>query len=377
MKTLPLPRALGLLLLGFFLVGATECQQEPHTVVAPQLSSTQALLNEKDQQIAVLKQQEADLKTQREAERQNASKAASNFQGVLKAAEYMADSPPKEAVVDESKLGIARLPADDPQETVRALQRVVLIVTGQRDEARKLYDAAAADAVQAKAVIAAKDQALAAKDAEIGARDAKIAELNNAMLAEQKKAAADLQNAFATKEAEIQKLKDEQAAKERRLWVNTLRISSIGVVVAGIAAIAISQGALWAQGGLLIVGGALLFGFGIAIDVLTSQRWFPYAVGVVVLLVLAAGAWWIYELWKNNRLNDMVLAAVQDIKDTSEATGSKLWDGVRDHFIYRLGNSDSYWGQVIQKKLVQRGLIAAPGAAAPVAAAPAPPAKPA
>jgi hypothetical protein len=38
------------------------------------------------------------------------------------------------------------------------------------------------------------------------------------------------------KNREIQQLKDEQAAKERRLWVNTLRITSVAVVVAGIAA---------------------------------------------------------------------------------------------------------------------------------------------
>jgi hypothetical protein len=376
MKTHPLFRALALLLLGFFLVGATECQQDSKTVVAPQLPATQSLLAEKDRQLEDLKKQEADLKSQRDAERQNASKAASNFQGVLKAAEYLPESPPKEAVVDESKLGITRLPADDPQETVRALQRVVLIVTGQRDEARKLYDAAAADAIQAKAVIAEKDKALAAKDAEIGARDTRIAELNNAMLAGQKKAAADLQNAFAAKDAEIQKLKDEQAAKERRLWVNTLRIGSVGIVLAGIAAIAISQGALWVQGGLLVLGGALLFGFGIAIDILTSQWWFPYAAGFVALLVLAGGGWWIYELWKTDRLNDKVLAAVQDIRSTSEATGSKLWAEVREHFIRRLGGSNGYWGRVIQQKLVQKGLIAGTGPAAPAAPA-APPPRPA
>ena len=65
---------------------------------------------------------------------------------------------------------------------------------------------------------------------------------------------------------------------------------------------------------------------------------------------------------------------IQDIKDTSEATGSKLWNEAREHFIYRLGDKNGFWGQVVQKKLVQNGLIAAPVAtsvAAPAAPTPA------
>ena len=58
---------------------------------------------------------------------------------------------------------------------------------------------------------------------------------------------------------------------------------------------------------------------------------------------------------------------IQDIKDTSEATGSKLWNEAREHFVYRLGDKDGYWGKVVQKKLVQNGLIAAP-ASAPIVA---------
>jgi len=65
---------------------------------------------------------------------------------------------------------------------------------------------------------------------------------------------------------------------------------------------------------------------------------------------------------------------IQDIKDTSEATGSKLWNEAREHFIYRLGDKNGFGGQVVQKKLVQNGLIAAPVAtsvAAPAAPTPA------
>ena len=60
-----------------------------------------------------------------------------------------------------------------------------------------------------------------------------------------------------------------------------------------------------------------------------------------------------------------MLTAVHDIKDTSEATGSKLWNEAREHFNYRIGDKDSFWGQVIQKKLIQKGLIAAAPKAAP------------
>jgi hypothetical protein len=66
---------------------------------------------------------------------------------------------------------------------------------------------------------------------------------------------------------------------------------------------------------------------------------------------------------------------IQDIKDTSEATGSKLWNEAREHFIYRLGDKNGFWGQVVQKKLVQNGLIAAPVATSVTAPAAPTPAK--
>jgi len=375
MKTIFVLRAIAVPLLGFFLIGATDCPKNLPRPDPLDPEATKRLIDEQNATINALKQQADTEKTQRSDEQQKAAKAASCFQGVLKAAEYMPASLPKDAVIDESKLGVARLPPDDPQETVLALQRVVLIVTGQRDAAMELYNTAMTDLKKANDAIKEREKALATRETEIAARESKIIELTNQMNEEQKKAAAALKNAFDLRDQEIQKLKDEQAAKERRLWVSTLRVSAVAIVVAGIAAIAISQGALWAQGGLLILGGALLFGFGITIDLLTSQWWFPYAAGVVVLLVLAGGGWWIYELWKTHRLNDKLLAAVQDIKDTSEATGSQLWNQAREHFVYRLGDKDGYWGQVIQKKLIQQGLIAAPASAPIVAPSTATPAK--
>ena len=59
MKARSVLRAVALLLLGFFLVGATECQSNPKTVVAPQLGATDQLLQEKDKQIADVKNQAA------------------------------------------------------------------------------------------------------------------------------------------------------------------------------------------------------------------------------------------------------------------------------------------------------------------------------
>ena len=109
---------------------------------------------------------------------QASTRTASSFKGVLKAAEYFPDDDrnrlPKEAVVTESSQGIKWLPADDPQETVKALERVVAIVTGQRDKAQELYKAASEEALKANEAIKAKDEAIKAKDAvtrtAIGAR---------------------------------------------------------------------------------------------------------------------------------------------------------------------------------------------------------------
>jgi len=58
----------------------------------------------------------------------------------------------------------------------------------------------------------------------------------------------------------------------------------------------------------------------------------------------------------------MLRGAETFIKDTSEATGSQPLEPGREHFNYRIGDKDSFGARSFRRKLIQKGLIAAPAA---------------
>ncbi len=141
------------LLLIPLILGLSACETKTNDIVVPEGPKAAELNKAKDAQIADLATQLGAVKDQRTKEQSEAAKAASSFKGILKANEYQAPGKPTEAVKEEASVGLSRLPPDDPAETVKALQRVVELIEGQRDKALADFAAARHEGDEAKKTI--------------------------------------------------------------------------------------------------------------------------------------------------------------------------------------------------------------------------------
>lgn len=310
--------------------------QSPDAIVLAEGPKTTLLGQTKDEQIKGLKQQVLDEQAARALEQALAAKASSNFLGVLKALEYTDQSPGRDAATEESKLGIQRLGKDDPAETVKALQRVIDVVTGQRDKAMKDYATARGETEAERVKVAAKDKELSERDAIIKNRDGQIAMLETEKKVEQDAHKADVEKALALKNAEIQRVKDEFASKERATWVLWTRIAGLLFIVGG-AVIAIVF--------KIVPEGAAFVGVGVAIglvsifiDWITQQWWFGWACGGTILIIVSVGGYALWRMYKKNTLLTKVTAVIQDIKDESATLKNDLAAKVDEHMDYRLGD---------------------------------------
>jgi len=288
---------LTILLLACFMMGS-QCQTTS-TVVAPQGPTAAELSAVKDEQIAALKKQAEEQKAQRAREQAEAAKAASSIKGgILKANGYQPPGPPTDAINEEAKVALTRLPADDPAETVASLERAIKMIEGKREEALALYATARKEAEAKQQVIVTKDKELEKRDKEIAARDGRISELEKAAQAEREKAAVDLTKAMEKKDKELADFKKEMASKERAAWVLWTRIAGLGFIIIGaIMAIVfkiIPEGASFAGVGVLI-GLISIF-----ISWLTSQPWFMWLCLGITVIIIALGIYAIYRIWKKH-----------------------------------------------------------------------------
>lgn len=347
-------RIAALTLLAIFTMGATECQHTD-TVVLPEGPKAAALGKTKDEQIVDLTKQASDLKVARAGEQAEAAKAASNIKGILKAKDYLDPSPPVEAIKAEGELGLTRLPPDDPAETVKALERVVLIVTGQRDEALKRYAEADTATKAARAQINAQDVEIAKRDQTIKTRETEIANLKTAADTERTQHAADVKKALDGKDIEIAKIKADFASKERATWVLWTRIAGLGLIIVGVVLLAVFK--MITEGAGLAAGGVIIGLISIFIDWLTAQVWFPWMCGFILLGILAAGAYAIYRMWKAHTLQAKTMSALQDLKDEATTLGTDAWSKVAEHLDYRLGDKNSFWAKAQSQAVVALGLV--------------------
>lgn len=332
------------------MMGFTNCSTAP--VIIPEGPKAAALSTAKDEQIVGLTAQVKAEQEARALEQALAAKAASNFLGVLKALDYMDFSPAREAAAEESKLGKQRLGKDDPEETVKALERVVLLVTGQRDEALRRYAEADSAAKAAHAEITAKNAEIAKRDDVIKVRETEIDRLTQEKLAEQTKHADDIKKVLAAKDAEIQRIKDEAASKERAQWVLWTRIAGLGLIVVGVIIMVVFK--IVREGAGLAASGVVIGLISIFIDWLTAQAFFPWMMGAIILATLGAGGYALWRMYKTHTLHSKLTAAMQDLKDEAGTLGQDTWDKVEEHIKYRLGDK---WGRE-QKHLVgELGLI--------------------
>lgn len=329
-------RIFGICALSVLLMGQ-QCQSTD-TVILPTGPKAAALMAAQTEQIKGLT---AQVKAEQEArlmEQAMASKAASGLKGILRARDYLPDSPAKEAIGLESDLALKNLPPDNPAETVKALERVVAIVTGQRDEAQRLYQQANAATTAERAAKEAKDREIADRDVTIHNREARIAVLIDEAADEKATHAADVKKVLDAKDKALKDQADEFASKERATWVLWARIISLGLIVVG-AVIAVvfkivPEGA--ALGGVgLLVGLVSIF-----VDWVVHQWWFGWAMGGCILAVLVGGGFALWRAYKRQTLQTKVTAALQDLKDESKTLGNDVWDKVTEHLDYRLGDKD-------------------------------------
>jgi len=343
------------LILAFLMLGSRGCVTTD-TVVVPEGPAAAQLSAEKDKQIAGLV---AQVKAEQEArllEQALASKASSNFLGVLKALEYMDPSPAREAASEESKLGKERLGKDDPVETVKALQRVIDIVTGQRDKALKDYAVAHGETEQERAKVAANDREIADRDAKIKAGEEELTKLTAAAQIERDQHAEDIKKALAAKDAEIKRIKDEAASKERATWILWARILSLGFIAIGALAMIVFK--IVPEGAGLVGAGVLIGIITMFVEWLVNQWWFFPLCGVILLGALVAGGFAIYRMWVRHKLDEKKTQAIQDLRDEAAAKGdTKAIDTLDEHLEYRMGKDGSFWQKAQLKTEVDLGLI--------------------
>jgi len=349
------------------MMGNRGCQTTD-TVVLPEGPAATQLNAEKDKQIAGLV---AQVKAEQEGRLMGqalAAKAASGLKGIQKARTYLEESPVKEAIGLESDLALTRLPPDDPAETVKALERVVLIVTGQRDEAEKRYKEADAQTKVERAAKEAKDKELADRDVELKKRADALIQLAKDKDAETVARKADFEKAMAAKDAEIKRIKDEAASKERATWILWTRIAGLGFIIIG-AIIAIVFKII-PEGASFVGVGVLIGLISIFIDWITQQAWFPWLCVGIIVAILSIGGYALYRMWVRHKLDEKKTQAIQDLRDEAAAKGdTKAIDTLDEHLEYRMGKDGSFWQKAQLKTEVDLGLIDIEGekAVAPVA----------
>lgn len=194
----------------------------------------------------------------------------------------------------------------------------------------------------------------------------KIAEGENALTELKKKAeeerktlAATMQTAFDDKQKELTNLQDDIRSKERRFWVNTVRITGIALIVVGIGILAISKGLMLTQGVIFLLGGAVVIGIGMAYDIVASQSWFPYVACLLGVGVLGGGGWTCWHLYQQGKLNSTAVSVFNDIKtecDTLGDKGSEIWQKLEPHIEYRFGQVGSAAREQLRKLQVSLGL---------------------
>lgn len=356
------------LILAFLMLGSRGCVTTD-TVVVPEGPVAAQLSAEKDKQIAGLV---AQVKAEQEArllEQAQASLVAANLEGILFAAEHVPTGLPRNAIEEEAKLGKERSPPANPAELLKAKDRVIAILNGEVEKAKALYGAAFDEAKQAKAQIAAKEREIAERDAKIKAGDEALVKLAKDAETERIAHADDMKKALAAKDAEIKRIKDEAASKERATWILWARILSLGFIAIGALAMIVFK--IVPEGAGLVGAGVLIGIITMFVEWLVNQWWFFPLCGIILLGALIAGGFAIYRMWVRHKLDEKKTQAIQDLRDEAAAKGdTKAIDTLDEHLEYRMGKDGSFWQKAQLKTEVDLGLIDTEGEKAVVAIVP-------
>lgn len=333
----------------------SKCQTDS-TVILPQGPQAAQLSQAKDEQIKEQAKQIDELKTTRAAEQKQASLAAANFEGVLYGAEHVDPGLPRNAIEEEAKLGKARLPEADPQEVIKAKDRVIAILQNEVAKAKELYGKAFDEAAQTKAQLAQKDKELNQRDQDLKTRDAKIEALNEAAKMEAQKHENDVRDLIAKKDKEKADLIKEYESKERATWVLWARIISLALILGGTLLIVFLK--MFYEGGGAIAAGMIIALLSMFVNWLVSQWWFMPLMCVLALVIIVIVGFALYHTWKKHRLSEKKAQAIQDYIDEKTIKGNiSAAEDLKEHLTYRIGGKDSFWGKEQAKEVTELGLI--------------------
>jgi predicted nucleic acid-binding Zn-ribbon protein len=323
------------------------CQTAPAPVINAQTGDeNKKLVEDLNGQIATLKSQVQTLNEKLSEKDKIIGKVAGSATGIDVGVQHIeGESRGKDVVVAENTL-IKKATGEPPaEERAAAAERTLAILQGDLKRQQELYGKATAQIDETKKVIAQKDLEISNRDQEIKNRDAALAEQKKKSDQEAVATASKWQGVVNGYENRITTMKNEQAAKERKLWINTLRFGGFGIVLLGVIALAVTSGRALAPGLILIGSGALVILIGVAIDILTSQWWFPYAAGLVGLIFLFGLGWFCWNLFKAHKNGETSVAMLNDMKTEAETLASKgdaeaksLLDQIKSHAEYRFGD---------------------------------------
>lgn len=326
------------------------CHQEP---VAPQVNA--AMGTENTELFNGLKKENVKLQSKVSLYEETMSRIAGNAYGIgigLKHVPAEADNAKGvEIIAAENNLIAKAVGEPTPEQRAATDARTIAILQNDLVKKNELYNGALTKIDTAK-----KDNEKLTED--VKALEVKNKEQEVKAKKERDEAKVATDAAFADFQATIKKIHDEQAAKERRMWINILRYGGFGFIAMGVIALALTQGKSLIPSGILIAGGALTILIGISIDIVTSQWWFPYAAGFVGLLILVGIGWFLYHIWEKLQFAKKANGVFNDMKTEAEILKEKGLDSgamaaAVPHLEYRFGKQ---WDHVLDTHAVKEGL---------------------
>ena len=317
--------------------------------VTPALGpETTKLLQDQKDQIEKQKEQIVDLQKKDNDRKQQLDKVAGNAYGIdVGTAHIKEDSKGKDIVIAENGL-IKKIVGDpSPDERSKADARTISILQNDLQKQKELYGQANTEIENLKNDVKLKDQSITERDNIIKSKDQALIEQDKKHQTEVAKNAKDAQAIYNKLKQDNTDLQKYYEDKERAIWINVLRFGGFGIILLGVAALAITEGRALGPGLILIGSGSLIILIGVAINIVIMQTWFPYAAFAVGLLTLGGIGWASFHFFKNHKTDGQLTALLNDMQTEAETLASKgdeeskiLLKKLEEHATYRLGSID-------------------------------------
>lgn len=346
-----LRKVIPLICLAFLSSGfmATKGCKETNVTVTPTLGAeTNKLIDDQKKQIQEQQQQITDLKNKDNDRKEQLDKVAGSAYGIDIGTDHIKEESKGKDIV-KAENGLIKKIVGEPsaEQRAKADARTIATLQGDLAKQKELYGQANNEIDKLQNDLKAKDQVIAARDEVIKQKDQALVDQetkHKQEVADNAKKAQGVYNQLKQEKTDLQKYYED---KERAIWINVLRFGGFGVILLGVATLAITQGRALGPGLILIGSGALIILIGVAINIVIMQVWFPYAAFVVGLLTLGGVAWAVIHFFKNHKNDNKLTALLNDMKTEAETLAAKgdeeskiLLKKLEEHTTYRLGGMD-------------------------------------